>query len=39
MSKWEKMQFVEIVRRAQAKCGRTHRAVEGNESFVRRAKV
>ncbi len=35
----EKCSFAEIVRRAQIKCGRTHRAVEGNEGFVRRAKV
>ena len=35
----EKCSFAEIVRRAQTKCGRTHRAVEGNEGFVRIAKV
>ena len=35
----EKCSFAEIVRRAQTKCGRTHRAVEGNEGFVRRTKV
>jgi hypothetical protein len=35
----EKGSFAEVVRRSQTKCERTQRTVEGNEGFVRRAKV